>query len=99
MAEQTNELNRRTMLAGISAGVLATAASAAFAQQSPAPSGKGPAVWLDMDQKELDDAYDQSKYAPNLQQITKRYASNSIAMRARIGDPKRFNYGPTTIER
>jgi len=26
---------------------------------------KGPLVWLDMDQKQLDDAYDQSVYAPN----------------------------------
>ena len=25
---------------------------------------KGPLVWLDMDQKELDDAYDQAVYAP-----------------------------------
>ncbi len=88
------------MLAGIAAGVVATTASTAFAQQSPAtPSAKGPAVWLDMDQKQLDDAYDQSKYAPNLEQVTKRYASNSIAMRARVGEPKRFNYGPTSIER
>jgi arylformamidase len=60
---------------------------------------KGPPVWLNMDQKELDDAYDQSKYAPNLQQIVKRYESNSNAMRARLGEPKRFNYGPTAIER
>jgi arylformamidase len=52
-----------------------------------------------MDQKELDDAYDQTKYAPNLQQVVKRYESNSNAMRARLGEPKRFNYGPTAIER
>jgi arylformamidase len=102
MAERNNadlKLHRRTMLAGISAGIFATTANAAFAQQSPAaPLAKGPAIWLDLDQKELDDAYDQSKYAPNLQQITKRYASNSVAMRARVGEPKRFNYGPTAIE-
>lgn len=36
----------------------------------------GPPVWLDMDQQALDDAYDQAKYAPNLPQILKRYASN-----------------------
>jgi hypothetical protein len=39
----------------------------AFAQPAPAPRAKGPLVWLDMDQKELDDAYTQSAYAPNLQ--------------------------------
>jgi arylformamidase len=93
-------LGRRTMLAGIAGGVAATAANAAFAQQAPAaPPAKGPSIWLDMDQKELDDAYDQSKYAPNMQQIAKRYASNSMAMRARLGEPKRFNYGPSAIER
>jgi arylformamidase len=102
MAEQNKEgrINRRTMLAGISAGVVATASGAAFAQKSAtAPSEQGPSVWLNLDQKELDDAYDQSKYAPNLQQIIKRYTSNSIAMRARVGEPKRFNYGQTPIER
>ena len=26
---------------------------------------KGPIVWLNMDQQELDDAYDQIVYAPN----------------------------------
>jgi arylformamidase len=86
------------MLAGVAAGVAATAAGVAFAQSPATPAGKGPAIWLDLDQKALDDAYDQSKYAPNLQQITKRYASNSIAMRARVGEPRRFNYGPTAIE-
>ena len=59
---------------------------------------KGPPVWLDMDQAELDAAYDQSKYAPNLQQVVKRYATNSEAVRARLGAPKRFSYGPTPIE-
>lgn len=51
-----------------------------------------------MDQVELDAAYDQSKYAPNLPQITKRYAANSEAVRSRHGAPLRFAYGPTTIE-
>ena len=101
MTERKDEavkLDRRSVLAGISAGV--AAGGAAFAQQSPvATKEKGPLVWLNMDQKELDDAYDQSKYAPNLLQIVKRYESNSNAMRARLGEPKRFNYGPTAIER
>jgi hypothetical protein len=33
---------------------------------------KGPLIWLDMDQKELDDAYNQSVYAPNQEQVAKR---------------------------
>jgi arylformamidase len=69
----------------------------AFAQ-APAPRQKGPRVWLDLDQQELDDAYDQSKYAANLQQIVKRYATNSEAVRARLGAPKRHAYGTTPIE-
>src|SRR6516164_9596490 len=59
---------------------------------------KGPIVWLDMDQRELDDAYDQLVYAPNRDQLTKRRIVNSAAARARIGDPLRFAYGPTPVE-
>jgi arylformamidase len=59
---------------------------------------KGPIVWLDMDQQELDDAYDQTVYAPNRDQLTKRRLANSAAARLRIGAPQRFAYGPTPIE-
>ena len=43
-----------------------------------APRPKGPLVWLEMDQQELDDAYDQSKYAPNQQQVHHRRMVNSM---------------------
>jgi arylformamidase len=56
------------------------------------------AVWLDMDQQALDDAYDQSKYAPNRNQIVERYATNSDLARERLGSPRRIAYGPTAIE-
>jgi arylformamidase len=59
---------------------------------------KGPLVWLDMDQKELDDAYDQIVYAPNRDQVHERNAFNSERVRARLGAPKRIAYGPTQIE-
>src|ERR1700691_1869878 len=59
---------------------------------------KGPLVWLNMDQQELDDAYDQNVYAPNRDQAAKRRLANSAAARARIGEPSRFAYGPTPIE-
>ena len=59
---------------------------------------KGPIVWLDMDQQQLDDAYDQLIYAPNRDQLTKRRVANSAAARTRIGEPSRFAYGPTPIE-
>src|SRR3974390_3153300 len=59
---------------------------------------KGPIVWLDMDQRELDDAYDQLIYAPNRDQLTKRRIIKSVAAGHRIGEPLRFAYGPTPIE-
>ena len=58
---------------------------------------KGPRVWLDMDQKELDDAYDQAVYAPNSAQVAKRRAVNSAEVRARL-KPQRLAYGPTPHE-
>jgi arylformamidase len=84
------------LLAG--AATVAGIGAAVAQQPAPAPRVKGPLVWLDLDQKELDDAYDQSKYAPNLAQIVKRYATNSDAVRARLGSPKRLSYGTTPIE-
>jgi len=59
---------------------------------------KGPIVWLDMDQSELDAAYDQAAYAPNRDQLARRRVTNSAAARARLGAPLRFAYGPTAIE-
>ena len=90
-----SHLTRRALLA--SAAVMA--GGAALAQSAPPVHVKGPPVWLDLDQKELDDAYDQSVYAPNLRQITGRYVTNSNAVRERIGAPKRLSYGATPIER
>jgi arylformamidase len=51
-----------------------------------------------MDQAELDAAYDQSAYAPNREQVLGRNATNSDAVRARLGAPQRFAYGPTPVE-
>ena len=90
---QREPLTRRTLLAA--AGAVAAASGAAVAQQG-AP--KGPRVWLDMDQKELDDAYDQAVYAPNQEQIAKRRVANCEGVRARLGAPRRFAYGPTPVE-
>jgi len=58
---------------------------------------KRPRVWLDMDQKELDDAYDQSVWAPNQPHVSKRRALWSESTRARF-KPERIAYGPTEIE-
>jgi len=95
-------VTRRALLGtGVVSAVLAAGGSVFAQQPSPAqqaPRVKGPAVWLDMDQAELDAAYDQSKYAPNLSQIVRRYATNSEAVRARLGAPRRYTYGSTPIE-
>jgi len=63
-----------------------------------AARAKGPIVWLNMDQAELDDAYDQAVYAPNRDQLGKRRLAASAAALTRIGKPERFAYGPTPIE-
>jgi arylformamidase len=57
-----------------------------------------PKVFLDYDQKALDDAYDQAVYAPNRDQIIARFASASRIARQRLGDPQRFAYGKSAIE-
>ena len=51
-------------------------------------------VWRGMTQEELDAAYDQAAYAPNMQKILARFASRSADVRQRIGQPLRHAYGP-----
>ena len=95
-------MTRRAFLgAGIAGAMIATVGTGLAQQPTPAPPVprvKGPRVWLDMDQTELDAAYDQSVYAPNLQQVVKRWATNSEGVRARLGAPQHYAYGPTSIE-
>ena len=67
-------------------------------RSSAAPRPKGPPVWRDMDQQELDAAYDQSKYAPNQAQIQERRLVNSARARALLGEPLRLAYGASAIE-
>jgi arylformamidase len=54
---------------------------------------------MNLDQVELDAAYDQSYYAPLASQILARYESNSELARKRLGPPQRVAYGPTEIEK
>lgn len=60
---------------------------------------KGPRVWLDMDQKELDDAYDQSVFAPNQQLVGNRRRLASEAALKRLGPPQRLAYGESEVEK
>ena len=65
--------------------------------QERAPA-RGPLVWRDMDQKALDDAYDQLIYAPNRDLVLARIAAASGRARAALGAPQRIAYGPSEIE-
>lgn len=100
--------SRRSVVAGTAASLIAASSMNVSAQSAPPanPSSnspgntppKGPPVWLDLDQRALDDAYDQIKYAPNLPQVVGRYKINSDIVRARLGAPKRLKYGAPDIE-
>jgi arylformamidase len=91
----TETPSRRIVLVGMTVGAIAAGGGTAARRSIR----QWPKVWLDMNQRQLDDAYDQRKYAPNVQQVLKRCASNSAAMRSRVGEPKRASYGPSEIER
>jgi hypothetical protein len=78
---------------GASAALAATPAVADECRIGPAPHQKGPPVFLDYDQVELDAAYENSVYEPNIGQVVRRLASQSDAARARIGEPQRLAYG------
>lgn len=88
-----NTISRRSIMA-----TAAVVAAGSVITQAHAQSEQGPKVWLDMDQKELDDAYDQFKHAPNWKQLLARYASTSETTRKLLGAPKRLKYGSTPIE-
>jgi arylformamidase len=59
---------------------------------------RGPLVWRDMDQKALDDAYDQDVYAPNRPLIVTRRIAAAERARAILGAPERVAYGPSEHE-
>ncbi len=58
---------------------------------------RGPLVWLDMDQKQLDDAYDQTVYASNQPLLAARRKAASESLLKRF-PPERAAYGATQVE-
>jgi arylformamidase len=93
-------ITRRSLVAGAAVSAVALANESASAQGCPTPlHAKGPAVWLELDQKELDDAYDQSVYAFNAKNISERRAVNNEKVLPIIGKPERLAYGPAEIEK
>lgn len=93
-------IHRRRFLSLLGSGMVVgrTAGAQQAASVPPRARPKGALVWLDMDQRELDEAYTQSVFAPNMQQVLARWASNSEATRRRVGPPRRFAYGATAPE-
>ena len=55
-------------------------------------------VFLDYDQKALDDQYEQRVWVPHAEEIIRRYGEKSNAVRGRIGEPRVERYGPTAPE-
>jgi arylformamidase len=91
--------SRRTVLSAAAAAAAASPAFAAECPIGPPPHQKGPRLWMEMDQVELDAAYDQAFYAPLASQISRRRAANAEQVRARLGAPMRAAYGPTEVEK
>jgi arylformamidase len=86
------QISRRAVL-GTAAALATTPALAEGCPIGPPAHHKGPLVFMDYDQLELDASYDQVYYEPQIADSVKRLASNSEATRARIGAPQRVAYG------
>jgi len=97
-ASLRKQFTRRAALGG-AAAMVAAPAIAEECRIGPPSHARGPLVWMNMDQVELDAAYDQAIYAPLMLQIINRLAFTSEAVRARIGQPMRQSYGPTAVEK
>jgi len=89
--------SRRAVL-GSTAALIASPAIAQDCRVGPAQHQKGAHVFLEYDQIELDASYDQNAYEPLGLQTYARLVSNSEAVRARLGAPRRVAYGATDIE-
>ena len=55
-------------------------------------------VFLEYDQKALDDQYEQRVWVPHADEIIKRYARASDVVRKKIGEPRVERYGPSAPE-
>ena len=55
-------------------------------------------VFLDYDQKALDDQYEQRVWVPHADEIIRRYGEKSNLVRTTIGEPRVERYGPTQPE-
>ena len=96
------DLTRRALVASAVAGTLAAGSEPAAAQRCmgpPPPHVKGPAVWLDLDQQELDDAYDQDVYAFNARNIADMIADPRDLEIGRTPGPASGHIGASAVDR
>lgn len=95
--QTVGRISRRVLLSAAGA-VAAAPAIAEECRIGPTTHERGPLVWMEYDQVELDAAYDQLQYAPLMGQNVKRQGSLSEEVRSRLGDPIRQQYGQTKVE-
>ena len=90
--------NRRDVLlaAGTALGGVLAPMARVFTQQSE--EGTEPAVWRDMNQAELDAAYENRNYAPNMDRLAEQKKLRNAAAIARLGPPLEFAYGSGPME-
>ena len=105
-ANDAVRITRRSLLSGALATTALAISSAALGQQMQThlpprntAKPKGPLVFLDYDQEEIDLAYDQAPWASNQAEINKRNAQKSAAALARLGQPRRVAYGLAEMEK
>jgi arylformamidase len=105
-ANGDTRMTRRSVLRGALATAAVAAARPVLAQQiqthlppGVAPKPKGPLVFLDYDQDEINFAYDNAPWAPNQEEVTKRNTQKNAAALARLGLPRRVAYGSADIEK
>jgi arylformamidase len=94
-------MTRRTLVAGAAAGTAALVATPASAQRCPpvtAERVKGPPVFRNLDQIDIDEGYDNDVYAFNARNLAARRVYNNRIARSVLGKPERVKYGPSEIE-
>jgi arylformamidase len=89
------KLMKNTVIAGLVAPV-----STVMGQTNKAllESAKGPPVFLNYTQAQLDAAYNQRVWAPNRDRIRVRRMVRKREALSRLGEPERIAYGPSMIE-
>jgi len=96
-------ITRRRLMLGAAAGTVAATLAVsgmASAQSASTPQRiKGPLVWLDMDQEELDASYDNDGFVTNHAAVNKRRTANNEIALQYIDAPEIVSYGPSEIEK